>query len=100
MDKMNVISITSDLDALNKDMQDWNFLPMELKMRSNDECIRQYGMTVPALYNKLRLDILKSEDKDIPSNIKSLRNDNQVELESTFDEPDLTDGSEFVQVDY
>ena len=97
---MNVISITSDLDALNKDMQDWSFLPMELKMRSNDECIRQYGMTVPSLYNKLRLDILKSEDKDIPSNIKSLRNDNQVELESTFDEPDLTDGSEFVQVDY
>lgn len=100
MDKMNVISITSDLDALNKDMQDWSFLPMELKMRSNDECIRQYGMTVPSLYNKLRLDILKSEDKDIPSNIKTLRNDSQVELESSFDEPDLTDGSNFIDVDF
>lgn len=85
MDKMNVISITSDIDALNKDMQDWSFLPMELKMRSNDESIRQYGMTVPELYNKLKLDILKAADKDIPSNIKPLGNDVQVELEGVED---------------
>lgn len=85
MDKMNVISITSDIDALNRDMQDWSFLPMELKMRSNDESIRQYGMTVPELYNKLKLDILKAADKDIPSNIKPLGNDAQVELESATD---------------
>ena len=99
MDKMNVISITSDLDALNKDMQDWSFLPMELKMRSNDECIRQYGMTVPSLYNKLKLDILKSGEQDIPSNIKPLSNDSQVELEGVFDELSVN-GADNVPVDF
>ena len=99
MDKMNVISITSDLDALNKDMQDWSFLPMELKMRSNDECIRQYGMTVPSLYNKLKLDILKSGEQDIPSNIKPLGNDSQVELEGVFDELSAN-GADNVPVDF
>ena len=99
MDKMNVISITSDLDALNKDMQDWSFLPMELKMRSNDECIRQYGMTVPSLYNKLKLDILKSGEQDIPSNIKPLSNDSQVELEGVFDELSVN-GADNVPVEF
>jgi hypothetical protein len=56
-------------------------------------------MTVPSLYNKLKLDILKSTETDISSNIKTLDNDAQVELEGVFDETSVN-GAENVPVDY
>ena len=53
MDKFNVINLTANLSDLENDMCDWLRLPYEYRMRSDDDCIRLYGVTNTQLYNKL-----------------------------------------------
>lgn len=71
MDKFNIISPTTDIDELDKDMANWCMLPYELRMRSNDDCMRLYGVTVVDLYNNMKDKILNVQDlrKIEPSNI-------------------------------
>lgn len=58
MDKYNVIIPVRDIDELNNDMVAWSSLPYDFRMRSDEECIRQYGMTNRELYEKTRAEIL------------------------------------------
>lgn len=63
MDKYNIISMTTDLDELKRDMANWCMLPYELRMRSIDDCRRLYnGMSVIDLYNHLKEAILNGKD--------------------------------------
>ena len=63
MDKYNIISMTTDLDELKRDMAKWCMLPYEIRMRSIDDCRRLYnGMTVIDLYNHLKEAILNGKD--------------------------------------
>ena len=62
MDKFNVIIPTADLDELNIDMTAWCSLPYNMRMRSDEECIRAYGMTNTELYNRIKERILLAND--------------------------------------
>ena len=62
MDKFNVISITNDINELESDMQQWSLLPYDFRRRSNDDCIRMYGVTVPELYTRLKNNIQSIAD--------------------------------------
>lgn len=63
MDKYNIISVTTDLDELKRDMANWCMLPYELRMRSIDDCRRLYnGMSVIDLYNHLKEAILNGKE--------------------------------------
>ena len=44
MDRFNVIDITSDLNKLETDMTNWSNLPYKMRLRSDEECIRQYDL--------------------------------------------------------
>ena len=85
MDKFNVIIPTADLDELNMDMASWCSLPYNMRMRSDEECIRAYGMTNAELYNRIKEKILlanivanKNRDNLIISNeaIEASSNEN------------------------
>lgn len=71
MDKYNVITPTLNLDELENDMTSWANLPYEFRLRSDDNCIRQYGMTNIQLFNKLKSSILSKADFDDPIAILS-----------------------------
>lgn len=60
MDQFNVITPTSDLDELNNDMVSWTRLPLNLRYRSDEECIRRYNMTNIDLYNNLKAMIINN----------------------------------------
>ena len=64
MDKHNVISITNNLSELQNDMIQWSNMPYEFRQRSDEDCIRLYGMTNIDLYNRLRA-VLVSTQKPI-----------------------------------
>ena len=64
MDKYNVISITNDLSALQNDMIQWSNLPYDFRLRSDEDCIRLYGMTNTELFNRLRA-VLVSTQKPV-----------------------------------
>lgn len=66
MDKFNVINLTANLSDLENDMCDWLRLPYEYRMRSDDDCIRLYGVTNTQLYNKLKALILSNELPEDP----------------------------------
>ena len=61
MDKYNIITPTSDLDALTADMENWYRLTYNLRRNSNDECIRRYGCTVPDLYNAIKIRVSNNQ---------------------------------------
>lgn len=63
MDKYNVISPTNNLSDLEKDMTDWLLLSDDLRRASDDNCVRLYGMRNIDYYNKLKHDIIASQDK-------------------------------------
>lgn len=60
MDQYNVITPSSDLDELNKDMTNWTMLPYNMRLRSDEECIRRYNMTNIDLYNKIKAAIINN----------------------------------------
>ena len=95
MDKFNVIIPTSNLDDLQNDMYSWTLLPYNLRLRSDEECIRRYNMTNIDLFNKLKAMIISNtvpEDKEMFGNFISegaiVNNDNNLipELEFLNDE--------------
>ena len=73
MDKFNVIDLNVDLASLEKDMADWSNLPYDFRLRSDENCIRLYGMTNIELYNRLKAKIVSnmsdSDDMIIGSSI-------------------------------
>lgn len=63
MDKYNIISMTTDINELERDMFNWCMLPYDIRMQSIDDCRRLYnGMSVTDLYHSLKQKILKNED--------------------------------------
>jgi hypothetical protein len=62
MDKFNVITPTADLDELTADMSSWCLLPYDMRMRSDEECIRTFGCTNWDLYNNIKEKILANDD--------------------------------------
>ena len=71
MDKFNVISLTSDLAELQNDMYMWLNLPYDKRTRSDENCIRLYGITNTELFNQLKALILADKipkDPDLIGN--------------------------------
>lgn len=62
MDKYNIIEPKDSIAALDLEMNQWMQLPTDWKFRSNDDCIRLHGCTVPDYYNFLRFGLLQAED--------------------------------------
>lgn len=69
MDQYNVITPTSDLDELNNDMTNWTMLPYNMRLRSDEECIRRYNMTNIDLYNKIKAAIINHTPLEIDDDI-------------------------------
>ena len=63
-DIYNVIDPTLNLDTLDKEMLKWSLQPHEIRMRSDEECIRKYGVTNTDLYNNLKASILDPQDPE------------------------------------
>lgn len=71
MDKFNVISLTSDINLLESDMNDWVNMSYNKRLKSDEECRRLYNMSNVDLYNTLKSSILSntiSSDRDIIEN--------------------------------
>ena len=66
MDKFNVISLTSDLTELQNDMYMWLNMPYDRRMRSDEDCIRLYGITNTELFNQLKASILSNKIPEDP----------------------------------
>ena len=66
MDRFNVITPTSDIDELNNDMSSWCSLPYNLRLRSDEECIRRYNITNIDLYNRLKAAIIANKLPENP----------------------------------
>jgi hypothetical protein len=79
MDNYNVISLTSNLSDLENDMVDWSNMSFDRRMRSDENCIRLYGMTNIDLFNNLKASII---DKKVPDNPEVLLSNIQ---EGTFE---------------
>lgn len=78
MENNNIISPTTDLAELDNDYNDWCGLPIKMRYRANDECIRLHNCTVPDLYAKYRQAILQSNDE------KNMDKDNIKIYENTI----------------
>lgn len=61
MDQYNVLSITSDPKDLDEDLAAWTSLTHNQRKRSDEECIRSYGMTNMDLYNILKKNSIDNE---------------------------------------
>ena len=72
MDQYNVIQLTSNIDDLNNDMVKWSNMPYDRRLRSDENCIRLYGMTNIELYNKLKAVILYNTEPADPELIGSM----------------------------
>ena len=53
MDKFNVISLTSDINLLESDMNDWVNMSYNKRLKSDEECRRLYNMSNVDLYANL-----------------------------------------------
>ena len=75
MDQYNVITPTNNLDDLDRDMNNWYLLPFEMRMRSNDECMRRNGCTIQDYYNRMRTSIIKHQDQGEykPNNLEIMK---------------------------
>ena len=60
MDKYNCISIVGNLNDLDNEYDQWNQLTYDMKKKSNDDCIRQFGMTNEELYNYIKAKLLSN----------------------------------------
>ena len=64
MDQYNVLSISYNLDDLNKDIYNWGLLPKNLRIESDNKCKELYGCTNRELYNKIKAKILLNSNDD------------------------------------
>ena len=58
MDKFNVITPTSNLNELEVDMNNWSNLPYDIRRRSDEDCLRMFGMNNTDFYNRLKASII------------------------------------------
>ena len=87
MDKYNIITPKASLPELEYEMNQWLQLPTDFKFRSNDDCIRLHGCTVPEYYNLIKIGLIKAED-----DAKSFTStSNLVKEDIDWSEVDLTD---------
>lgn len=61
MDRFNIITPTSNLNELELDMNRWSNLPYEIRMRSDEDCLRMFGMTNIDFYNRLKASIVANQ---------------------------------------
>lgn len=82
MDQFNVITPTHDIDDLNNQYYNWCSLPYNFRMRSNEECIRKYGITNIELYERLKASIMahKMPESDDSELIGSYVSESSFEL--------------------
>lgn len=62
MDKFNIIEPKDSIPELEYEMNQWLQLPTDFKFRSNDDCIRLHGCTVPEYYTFIKIGLIKAED--------------------------------------
>ena len=65
MDEYNVISISYNLNELDREMEQWSNLPYEMRMNADDACLKQYGCTNIDLYNRTKAYILSVKPIDV-----------------------------------
>lgn len=58
MDKNNVLSLTLNMDNLDKDFYNWSLLSYDIRKVSDDKCLQLYGCKNRELYNKIKSCIL------------------------------------------
>lgn len=75
MNQFNVLDIADSLEDLEKDFIDWQMLPYDFRVRSDSECIKQYGMTNVQLYNTQRANFIYYSDTPIQEAVIRLTND-------------------------
>ncbi len=85
MDQYNVLTITYNLDELNKDLYNWGLLPKNLRIESDNKCKELYGCTNRELYNKIKAKILLNSNDD---NTITLVNNESYDY-SSIDRSDL-----------
>ena len=100
MDKYNVISITNNLAELQNDMANWSNLPYDFRLRSDENCIRLYGMTNTELFNRLRAVLVSSqkpeEDIDvIGANISEAFTSTEDQI--NYDNPEFSEETEMMK---
>lgn len=61
MDRFNVITPTSNLNELELDMNSWSNLPYDIRKRSDEDCLRMFGVTNVDFYNKLKRSIIANQ---------------------------------------
>ena len=89
MDAYNVISISYDINALDREMENWSNLPYEIRMHSNDECIRRYGCTNIDLYNRVKSYLLKIKPLDTELDIDTLLSESNNDVPDFYKVEDL-----------
>ena len=62
MDKYNIIIPTNNLEDLNKDLENWYLLPLSMRLKSDGDCYDKYGCSVLDLYEKIKAQIMNSQD--------------------------------------
>lgn len=100
MDKYNVISITNNLAELQNDMVNWSNLPYDFRLRSDENCIRLYGMTNTELFNRLRAVLVSTqkpeEDIDvIGANISEAFTSTEDQI--NYDNPEFSEETEMMK---
>lgn len=94
MDQFNVISLTSNLTDLKTDMANWANLPYNIRMRSDDECMKRYGMNNTELFNKLQAAIINNSVPKEPALIESYLIENEINVNNSkfsFEDIDAQD---------
>lgn len=80
MDSNNVLSVTTNMEELDKDLYNWSLLPHKLRKISDDRCTELYGCKNRELYNKIKAKIML--DKPIDDN-KLI--DTKIQLSESYD---------------
>lgn len=87
MDRFNVITPTSNLNELELDMNSWSNLPYDIRMRSDEDCLRMFGMTNAEFYNRLKSSIVANQ---ITSNDNSENIINIIKTEGALLDTEFT----------
>ena len=98
MDKFYVLDLTDNLDTLENDYNNWMNLPYEFRMRSDDECMRRYGMTNYKLYEKMKSNISQTINNTDDTIVATVSED--VEIGDDFYDKQYSDSVEFIRKVY
>ena len=98
MDKFYVLDLTDNLDTLENDYNNWMNLPYEFRMRSDDECIKRYGMNNFKLYERMKSNISQSINNTDDNIVATVSED--VEIGDDFYDKQYSDAIEFIRKVY